>query len=156
MDNVKPLNQSLNSRKGNKMRYQFRIPIGDWTHDGHGHCEWFDASSLKPIEDVREAFFKAQELFPNLDPTKFCNRYTDYEIPEELLENLKGTNAPTLLGGYEGISPMAEYVTWFLNLGDSNLDSRLEDKPAAPTLPFLGVDKKKRYINFIGYGLFSD
>lgn len=37
-------------------RYEFRIPVGDWSDDGH----------------VREAWFKASAEHPDLSPTSFC------------------------------------------------------------------------------------
>ena len=37
--------------------HSFALPIGDWSGDGHGHCEWFTVRSNKPLEDVRKAHF---------------------------------------------------------------------------------------------------
>lgn len=40
--------------------YSFTIPIGDWSGDGHNACTYYQFTSNKPLQNVREAFFKAQ------------------------------------------------------------------------------------------------
>lgn len=41
-----------------ELKYQFRLPIGDWIGYGHGDCEWFIVSSNKSIDEVAKLHFK--------------------------------------------------------------------------------------------------
>ena len=45
----------------NKLFYKVKVPVGDWSDDGHGKCEWFIFATNKSVEDLREAFFTAKE-----------------------------------------------------------------------------------------------
>lgn len=141
--------------------YNFRIPIGDWSGDGHGQREWFTATAEKPIKDVREAYFKAKEKLPDICPEKFCCDYEDGGVKPEIIQKLKDAGAPCPepdpgfsddleLGPFE----MAEIVCWYLNQGDPDLHVALLAEEVVPMLPFYGFDEKERHIDFIGYGLF--
>ena len=134
-------------------QYTFRIPIGDWSGDGHEKCDWFTATAVKPIEKVREAFFAAKKLLPHLNPEKFCCDYEDNQVPEDIATELTKKG---LTFDVEDLSSedMARIVVWFLNRGDPELDVKLSPEVDVPMLPFLGYDKKKRHISFFGYGLF--
>lgn len=134
-------------------RYEFRIPVGDWSDDGHGKVDWFNASAAKPIEDVREAWFKASAEHPDLSPASFCEAYEDSNLPKEMWDKLQQAGCPAVLEDFDTES-MAAFVVWFLNLGDSSLDVRLlTDDEAIPMLPFYGRDSKGRHIEGVGYGL---
>ena len=143
------------------IRYAFKIPIGDWSDDGHGKCDWFAATAAKPIEAVREAWFKAKELYPTVSPDSWCDAYEDNEIPDDVRLILEQMKAPIELSTLDGddnyidVDLMAILVVWFLNLGDPKLDAKLDPESATPMLPFYGCDSKKRHIGYIGYGLFG-
>lgn len=118
------------------MRYRFTIPIGDWSDDGHGKCEYFEASAAKPFKDVCLAFRAARAAFKaeGFSPETVCCDYQDSVVPDETVELLKKH-------GFE-IDPddfwareFAELVVWFLNKGDPELDARLSTKEEA--LPML-------------------
>lgn len=136
------------------VRHAFKIPIGDWSNDGHGQCEWYYATAAKPIEAVREAFFKAGKLFPKVNPETFCRDYQDGEVPGEVQAELKFWGVPFDPDEFWA-REMADIVVWFLNQGDPDLDVRLDPEVAVPMLPFYGFDSKKRHIGHIGYGLFE-
>lgn len=144
------------------MRHHFRIPIGDWSGDGHSHCDWYDATAAKPIEDVREAYFAARKnkKLKKVCPEEFCNQYQDATIPKDVWQELErlGAPMPVLEDPEDGIDDdcMAALVVWFINQGDPDIDVRLDPKVTVPMLPFYGFDKKKRHIGFMGYGLFYD
>jgi hypothetical protein len=147
-------------------RFHFRIPIGDWSGDGHGHCEWYDATSAKPVEELREAYFQARAQFPEVCPENFCNQYEDSTIPNEVMAELVrlGAPLPERDDDDEDVDDDGEYiidgdvmaalVVWFLNLGDSTADVKLDPKASTPMLPFYGFDEQRRHIGFFGYGLF--
>jgi hypothetical protein len=137
------------------MRYAFRIPIGDWSGDGHGEVIWYDATAAKPIEDVREAYFAAKKKLPAACcPESFCSAYQECEMDNTSRMALRKAGAP--LSKKTDMEPdaMAAIVVWFINQGDAAVDVRL-DGAAPPMLPFYGHDKRKRHIGFIGYGLFD-
>lgn len=143
-------------------RFSFRVPIGDWTGDGHGNCIWYRASATRPISDVREAFFRAREMLRvDLHPEVICSEYGKMTISQALVKEIKdlaGINLSyeetqeDLL--YVETDTLAEYVVWFINQGDPSIDAHLE--PQEATLPFSGYDTKNRHIGFIGYGLFGE
>jgi len=138
------------------MRYPFRIPIGDWSKDGHGQCEWFTATAAVPIAKVRESFFATVQKFPDLDPQTICCDYGNGVIKKEVRAKLFKLGAP--IGEEDDFGPeeMADLVIWFLNYGDPSLDVKLDESKETPMLPFYGFDKKKRHIRSFGYGLFTD
>jgi hypothetical protein len=134
-------------------RYAFRIPVGDWSDDGHGKVQWYDATAAKPIDAVREAYFAAKKRLPKACcPESFCDGYQEPEMAQASRDALKkaGVEVPEEFCADE----MAAIVVWFLNQGDDALDVRLDGKPPA-MLPFYGFDKKRRHIGNFGYGLFS-
>ena len=135
-------------------RYTFKIPIGDWSKDGHGQCEWYFATANKPVDDVRKTFFKAKKLLPEVDPETFCNQYQDGVLPEKVCKKLKRLGVS--INKHFDSENMVKIVVWFLNQGDPKLDVVLEPEDDVPMLPFYGFDSEKRHIGFFGYGLFAD
>lgn len=71
------------------MTYQMKLPIGDWSDDGHGECEYFTIVASKPVEDVREAHFQIEgKLGVNIH--SFVNEYEEGTIsPEKFLKLLE-------------------------------------------------------------------
>lgn len=53
-----------------------------------------------------------------------------------------------------GPQKMADYVAWYITLGDADLV--LKREPELQMLPFYGYDAKKRHIGSFGYGLTGD
>ena len=134
-------------------RYRFRLPIGDWSGDGHSVCKWFTVESNKPVEDVREAHFKSREI---LDVESIFSEYGESSLDETQLASLPEW-ARDLYDEEEGAlddgpSSMAELWIRVLNLADPELELRIVD--GIPALTFFGYDEKKRNIGYVGYGLF--
>lgn len=132
---------------------KFRIPIGDWSNDGHGKCDYFEATAdCDDIEAVREAYFAAKEKFPDLCPEGYCKQYGDRVLPAHVAE------AATADGWKQdsdwfGTFEFVELVVWFINKGNPALNVKLS--PPIPDLSFYGSDSKGRHISFMGYGLFD-
>lgn len=40
-----------------------RFPVGDWSDDGHGNCDYYFATTNKTTQDIREAHFKCNEIY---------------------------------------------------------------------------------------------
>lgn len=133
--------------------HSFTIPIGDWSGDGHSQCRYYQFTSNKPLTNVREAFFKAQQKALAPDPVSFCNDYQDYEVPEDVVETLKELGY-TIDPDSFSAEDMADYVAWYIMQADPKI--KLERQPGLQMLPFYGYDDKNRHIPCIGYGLLGD
>lgn len=68
--------------------YRFKIQLGDPSRDGHGYSEDFLIECNLPIDDVRRAFFKAEEetkiIWQNI-----CEEYEDYTIRKNVIHKFK-------------------------------------------------------------------
>lgn len=122
----------------------FRIPIGDWSGDGHGKCDWYTARSNKPVEEVREAYFAARERMPTLCPERYCDEYEESRIKDPVLDALEAAGAPAhAIAEFRDDCPddlslvLAEIVVWFCMQGDPELRVELVQEEKPPMLiPF--------------------
>ncbi len=131
-----------------KDRFVFKIPIGDQCADGHGRCNYFEASIVNefdhPLKTLKEAYELAKQKLPKfIHPDQFCDGYEDYSVPEKVLAEIKKRGGPEQIDNTQRW--FALYVCWFLNQGyDFNsLDAKLSDP-----IPSFGPDT-------FGYGLFG-
>ena len=131
--------------------YTFRIPIGDWSNDGHGRCEWFTVQSNKPVEDVQEAHFKGcAEIF---DIHSILNEYEEYSVSKEILGTLPDWAQEKFdEDGFlpDGPRDLADLWIELMNHADPELGLTL-----VPEIPTIGNYSKGRRIGFVGYGLFE-
>ena len=160
------------------MNYKFRIPIGDWSGDGHGHKEFFLIKSNKPVEAVREAYFAASEkLGYNLDGSHDakngpCADYEDRTIDNDWYSKLVrdgilndnddiSINEDEESGDVENetydvdTDMFVGMVLAYLKVGDPELVLEVIKEESLPMLPFYGYDDKQRHIGYFGYGLFD-
>jgi len=135
--------------------FVFTLPIGDWSDDGHGKCEWFSVRSNKPLQEVREAHFKGRTEI--LDIEELCSEYEVYsmsadELPERAREFFDHPNPDGRIPG----SPEGMVQLWIeiLSRADPGLRLALISKEEAPMLPLYGQDEQGRHISHVGYGLF--
>lgn len=162
------------------MEYKFRIPIGDWSGDGHSQSEYSVIQSNKPVEAVREAYFAAKEkLGYSLDGQNQqgpCSQwgedsisneeYTQY-VQDGLLDdndNRIVINQPDNIHGdpYSieaenytiTVEIFLEMVLAFLQKGDPELVLLKIKEENLPILHFYGFDNQQRHIGYFGYGLF--
>lgn len=140
--------------------YKFKLPIGDWSGDGHDKCEWFVIESNKTFEDVEKAFKAAKKKHKNVNPEKICNEYEESTMAPETWTKLKEMGfrfsyMETLedIEGYETceydaymMQPdmMVEIVLWFIGLGDPELKLSVVSEEDMPT-----------FRQGFGYGLFG-
>lgn len=65
--------------------FNFRVPIGDWSGDGHGKCEYVDMiAKCENIQQIREAYFAAKAKYPDLCPEGWACEYEDGTIPDDI------------------------------------------------------------------------
>lgn len=147
--------------------YTFKIPIGDWSNDGHGIADWYIVQSNKSVEEVRELYFQACKMFGFGLDTEYkdapCIDYEDSVIPIEtlyLLEDFGVKAASNLLENLEVgstecyVDPdnFINIVLEFIKTQDRNLELDIVD---IPMFQFYGFDSKERHIGYFGYGLFQ-
>lgn len=135
------------------------MPIGDWSDDGHGKCDYYYIKSNKSVEEVRETHFQLLEK-TGIDIEEICSEYEDSSIRLELFKSLVelGINIDKFdlpYKGNVGISSenMCYLWTFLLMKTDETLRLEIEDEPEM--LPFYGYDDKKRHIGYVGYGCFN-
>lgn len=137
--------------------YQFYLPVGDWSDDGHGQCVNYLVTSNRPVEDVREAHFKIKDT-TGIDIEAVCCEYEDSELPDDVNDQLIDLGFP-----FEGESDwtylssrkMVQIWMFLLKKSSPGLElSLVEDETGIPMLPFYGFDEKGRHIGQVGYGVF--
>ena len=146
----------------------WKIPIGDWSDDGHGKCDWFTVKSNFTVEQARDAYFKAVEA-SGLDIAKeIAHDFEDSGVSERIIELLPEFLEYLFERGLivdwsddeepeyhvEETSAMAEIVCCFIKRYNSEFEYKIVED-SIPMLPFYGFDEKHRHIGHIGYGLFS-
>lgn len=142
-------------------KFKFKLPIGDWSCDGHCQCEWYVIESNTPLEDVREAYFESVKKTGFDFIKEVCSEYESHTIDEPTYEALKELNIDF---GFEIIEEDLEEGIWieendyikmlfqFIRL--SNPFIKLEIIPDdLDSFTFYGIDKQGRHIGHLGYGL---
>lgn len=139
----------------------FKLPIGDWSDDGHGKCDYYTVESNMSVEEVREIHFKIEEE-TGVDIHKICNKYEQDSIPADshLITMLKeeGKLEKMNVSGYDGdidgyytnSRSLALIWVYLLQKTEPKLKLKLLEEPEM--LSFYGFDKQGRHISFVGYG----
>jgi hypothetical protein len=73
--------------------YQFYLPIGDWSDDGHGRCQQFLVNSNAPVERVREAHFRIKET-TGIDIESICGGCEENTISPDVSEKIAALGIP--------------------------------------------------------------
>lgn len=141
-------------------RYKINFPIGDWSGDGHGKCDWFIVESDKPVEEVREAHYLIKDTFGIDLEEEVASEYRDNRISADIVKKLGklGFNIESI-DEYEGnysVCPSDMLDIWVFLLNKVNSELRLVYTPDnIPTISFYGRDEKNRQIGFVGYGCYE-
>ena len=149
----------------------FKLPIGDWSDDGHGKCEWFIVQANKPLPDIFKAYCAAVEKLGINIGEDVCSQYEESFITKEMYERLQTLGWKyNLQKSYdyndEGkyvqmdksynleIESMVDLVLWFLKEGDSELELELKEDEVPS---FINWNKPPDVENLpsFGYGLFD-
>mgnify|MGYP000709303510 CR=1 FL=1 len=153
--------------------YKLKLPIGDWSGDGHSQHTDYLIESNKPVEEVRELYFKAcEKLGFTLDGNHElapCAEYGDNRFPEETLDALLefGVNINKELvaslkeqyedeAGYIETEDFCDIVLELIKTQDETLSLKRITEERYPMFQFYGRDNKSRHIGYFGYGLFSN
>lgn len=155
------------------MEHLFKLPIGDWSDDGHGECSYYTIKSNKSVEEVREIHFKIKDSL-GIDIESIASEYEDSSIDSDIVEKLFEMGFKEFLGTRYGVCLECEneedeeydsewtitsegmaYLWLFLLMkADSSLKLEFDKTVKIPMLPFYGFDEKNRHISFVGYGCF--
>ena len=133
--------------------YQFYLPIGDWSDDGHGRCQQFLVNSNAPVERVREAHFRIKKV-TGIDIETVCGKYKETTVKPRVAKKIEALSIPFEVGDSE-VSPedMARLWVALLQLTDPELQLQINTENSIPMLPFNGCDEKGRHIGQVGYGV---
>lgn len=159
IDLIDGLVETLNKKQDG---YIFKIPVGDWSSDGHGHCKYYTVKSNKPVEEVRETHFKIKETF-GIDLNTICRSYQDSSIGDEDYEILKNLGFKFDECEFDDdednaiVYPMGFAEMWIFLLMQTDKELKLEMiNNEVENLTFYGFDEKGRHIGLLGYGCFYD
>lgn len=153
------------TKEMSKLEHPFAIPIGDWSGDGHGRCEYHHFKSNYPVERLREAYFESKEKYPELSPENFCSSYQDGTLNHDeatLIKDGLGVELedfppehidPEDHEYYVSSEDLVNVTVAFIKKSLPDWEHEKTNRP--PMLPFYGFDKNKRHIGQIGYGLFD-
>ena len=150
-------------------KYNIRFPIGDWSDDGHGKCDYFMVTSNMSVESLREVHFKAPEVV-GFDIGSMCSDYESSTLDNDIVEKLMAI----------GIDPheyslnedtgewdvLLETDCWMdaeklvdiwidvLKYIHAGLELDRVKKPDYEDINFYGSDEKQRHLQTPGYGVF--
>lgn len=152
--------------------YKFQLPIGDWSGDGHNECKYYHVSSSKPVDEVREAHYKIEEV-TGIDIESVVGVYDEPWIEADIVDKLIDIGFYNYMSGVEDYSYIEEHVgslsegevdyevdteimahLWIFLLSKVDSDLELQFEKPVEMLPFYGFDEKRRHIGQVGYGLF--
>jgi hypothetical protein len=161
--------------------YTFKLPIGDWSSDGHGMCDYFLIRSNVPLEEVREAYLTIVDKLGTsldsgtsnheapfsdyedskinseqiaklgLDVTKYKEFYKDRI--EEVIEDKEGIFYEI---DYLGSEDLASIFLDFMTTHAPHITLELISENHVELFPFYGSNKDGKHIGQFGYGLFSN
>jgi len=151
------------------MEYLIRFPVGDWSDDGHGKCDYFMVRSNKLAQEVREIHFSCPERL-GFDIGNICREYEDSDLSLEIFDKLQAAGFDI---EWEDAKSDNQKMCRYFHSSDSRamgteevfhlwidilqfLDSELELKLEIveyEDINFYGVDKKKRHLSTPGYGV---
>lgn len=143
----------------NELKYRFRMPIGDWSDDGHGLCNWVLVASNKTVEEVREIHYQSKDR-TGIDIEEICAEYGEDVVSEDIKDKLAalGFAGGTADNKNLMMSPddMAALWVFILEKTDATLKLQILLEDELPMLPFYGFDDQGRHIGGVGYGTFLD
>lgn len=68
------------------MTNKYRLPIWDWSDDGHGKCEWYTVESECDIVEMKEAY---DLINSKLNISSIAQEYQENFISKDTLKNLE-------------------------------------------------------------------
>jgi hypothetical protein len=116
-------------------KHVIKIPIGDWSDDGHGKCDIYKIESNYPVGDLQNAYkasckltgvqFNHNQDYTGLKPSYrserlICTEYEDGSVSsfaQEVFEEFGCTDKFLLEEGYfDGTKHFTKVLLWFIGL----------------------------------------
>lgn len=141
--------------------YLIEFPIGDWSNDGHGKCDYYIVNSNKPVEEVREVHFKIAKR-TGIIIANICCQEKGISLDDPILKQFNELGYRLDEEGDESYIDDGMYYPsskeivrmWLFLLMKTDGTLRLEIVNI-PMLPFYGYDDNFRHMETPGYGLFD-
>ena len=145
--------------------YQFELPIGDWSNDGHGKCEYFLIRSNIPAIDLVPIYIQMDEEFKI---SSVCKEYEEYNMDPEYYTYLN-IDLQIDVRKYFTTDPdddldmdelaiesknLAQLILDLLMLWDDSLKLEIVEEKEVP-LFCNWLAPKEDYFDLPGYGLFD-
>jgi hypothetical protein len=139
--------------------YKLRLPVGDWSGDGHSQCEYFILSSNVSSEELTAIFTETCKRTKK-NPKQICHDYEDNEVKWKDLEEMGLDPTPLFkemddydedeeetdeIIGSACARDMAKIMIAYLTTHNPNLRLELLDDDAFPIVHALST----------GYGCFN-
>ena len=142
------------------MKHQFRLPIGDWSKDGHNQCDYFHVDSNISAKDLVPIY---NDMDKEYQISKECNYYDDWQLSEDFIDLMQGlgldmsTYVENMESEEYGISSkqLARLILDCLMIWDEDLKLALIPEPAVDTFNNLLAQDINSSLDLPGYGLFS-
>ena len=143
-------------------KHRFKLPIGDWSDDGHGKCDYFVVESNKSVAEVREVHHRIKET-TGIDIHEICSEYEESSIDSDMYVRLAALGYNTHNVDLDEVEDEEDSLTmssedmvklwvWLLMKVDATLE--LTVSTDIPMLPFYGY-RNGQHIDFVGYGCFN-
>lgn len=152
---------------------RIKVPIGDWSDDGHGKCDYYFVNTNKTLEELFDLHFLASEKL-GFNIGEMCGRYEEYRLKPDMVEKLLAANISKYISrvvsefnnpliteedfrDYPGDTRnMAEL--WFacMKYADPTMEYKVDEEEKVPTLYNWSCPAKYGHkFNGPGYGLFN-
>ena len=127
---------------------RFKLPIGDWSDDGHGKCDYFIVESNVHFDVIVSTYLEMDEKYKI---SEICSEYEEGSLTEEQSEMVK--NAGLKVDEYPEARQLAQLVIHFIMMYDSSIELKIVSEDIPMLSNWASPDGK--YLSLPGYGLFE-
>jgi len=141
--------------------HQFKLPIGDWSDDGHGKCDYFVVESNVLLKDIIPIYINMDKEYKLSD---VCAEYEENQMEENFIKFLNELGLPS--SGYADDTrcmtseSMAYLIIDLLMKFDPSLKLQIVPEEKMPMLNNWEAQavtgERGGVLSLPGYGLFYD
>ena len=135
---------------------RFKLPIGDWSGDGHEKCDYYIVDSNVDFKKIVRAYIDMDRKY---EISKQVSEYEDCELTEDfidLLENLRFDIRKYCISRVDRIIESDDLAELIIDL-IMFYDNSIELKIVSEDMPMLcnWTAPKGEHLDLPGYGLFE-